>query len=270
MESNQKPPFETEALKGAYENHPVFGALKYYVDFYESLSDYAVGPKDDEPLSRMHFSVFESMLGSLRSMQELLEKRRVMDAQAVLVRFTDAALHHVYATLFCMEVVKYGTSLEEQMACWMEEMEPLPDRKKMQAYITEYEDMFEMAALFKDQYDLVEMREGIALGNEQYSLFDHYLNHELVITPLHMTALNTFLEVLSRVIVYQMSYLFYASDDIMKHQRFEEFLAAGIVPNQESLQEVAAYIQTFCDRILKPNFPEIYQEIKRKSDLKLN
>lgn len=267
---NMSNGYEDEQIfRKAYDDHGVFKTLNYLVDFYESLSDYALEDSVTANVGNMDFNLFEDMKGSLGSLTDLLEKGRVLDAFAILLRLMDNSLYHIYTVLYCHDLRRYGVSPREQAMDWLIAEDLLPDMEEVIAYISEYEDVYEITGKFHGRFDLRVVRHNISSFNQRYTLIHNFLNHELVRSEVHLLQLQTIDDTLSHVVTHHMAYLFYTNEDYMRRNYLEEFLAEGVVPSEESIYEVAQFIQNFCNRFMKPLYPELYEEIKRKTRMRL-
>ena len=98
----------------AYIEHPVFGQLSKYAEFYENFSKsisafMAIGIRS---IINTDTYIFSSMQGTLELIKDILIKGRINDAYALMRKYYDAATINIYSNLYLDEhfsIEKYSS-----------------------------------------------------------------------------------------------------------------------------------------------------------------
>jgi hypothetical protein len=121
----------------AYTEHPVFGLLSKYAEFYGnlSLSIFAFVSMGTKAIINIDTYVFSSMQGTLESIRDILINGHINDAYALLRKYYDAATINIYSDLYLDEHFSIENFVVEKIENWLKGKEQLPDIRGMNNYI---------------------------------------------------------------------------------------------------------------------------------------
>src|SRR5690554_2769406 len=97
--------FGKATLDKSYFEHKVFGELKVYSEFYNSLSFSIMNWLSQGTKSILNLDTYSysSIEGTIDSIREFLEKGRINDAYALIRKYHDATLINVYTNLYLQD-----------------------------------------------------------------------------------------------------------------------------------------------------------------------
>ena len=92
---------QEDILGKEYTEHLIFQQLKYYSDFYNSLSFSIMNwnSMGTKAILNLDTYTFSSIKGTINSITEILSKGRVNDGYALLRKYYDSTIINVYTNL---------------------------------------------------------------------------------------------------------------------------------------------------------------------------
>ncbi|HCZ36155.1 MAG TPA: hypothetical protein DHV26_09540, partial [Cytophagales bacterium] len=120
-----------------YNNHKIFKRLTEYSDFYEGLSDTASNSFTDGITSAFNIDTyaFTSIRGTIDSIKDTLEKKRIGDSYSLLRKYFDSVLINIYSNLVLLDNFNIENFVVEKIDKWVKGQEQMPDNKIISPYI---------------------------------------------------------------------------------------------------------------------------------------
>jgi len=251
--------------------HPVFGQIKDYMEFYEMFSFSTMGWNKRGLVSAINIDtyVFSSMQGTLESIRDVLKNLRIADAYSLLRRYYDSTIINVYTNLYLEENFTFETYYVPEINDWLEGKKKIPEYRFMSSYIRNSSRLSTITALLfqDDRYKNIRER---CNDHTHYNYYEHVLiNDNEIVMVDRIKMLDTFSKDLEAIFIQHLSQIFYLNDHYLMSSDYIDHLDAGLPPPEGSEQFVAAFIQDIYDRILKVKRPDIADEIKNHTAMKL-
>jgi hypothetical protein len=264
------------SLDKNYLEHPVFGQLIEYAEFYNSLSDSTLNWISPGTGSAINIDtyMFSSMQGTLESIHDILFKGRINDSYALLRKYYDSTIINIYSNLYLTDNLTIENFIVEKINNWVKGEEKIPSFEVMSKYIIKSQKVSEITSLiyknssFKGSL-FEELRQ--RCNDHSHYLYYHNLlsNDNKIYLRNRLSTLDSFSNDLKDVFILHLSYLFYLNDHYMGSSDYIDSLELGLTPEEDSQYWVAPFIQKIFDKVINANKPDIAAIIKNKTSMKL-
>lgn len=251
--------------------HIIFDELAELVDFYSSLSDITIGfvSQGTKAIFNLDTHVFTSMKGTLDSIREILFKGRINDAYALLRKYYDSTMINVYTNLYLDDHFDIDNFIVEHIDNWRRGTQTIPEYRVISRYIKDSIKLKPITNLLLKDKLYREIRDRCN-DHIHYNYYHNLLlNDNEVYLDNRLMALETYSKDLTAVFLQHFAYLFYLNDHYMMSSDYVDSLEVGMIPEEGSQYLVAPFIQETFDKWIKPNRPDIAEEIKSKTSMKL-
>jgi hypothetical protein len=258
-------------MEKAYTEHPVFGQLSKYAEFYDNLSLSAFGfvSMGTKSVLNIDTYVFSSMQGTLESIKDILINGRINDAYALLRKYFDAAIINIYSNLYLDEHFDIDNFVVEKIENWLKGKEQLPDIRIMNNYIQKSGKVTNIYKLLHKDKRYSSLRNRCNDHTHYNFYYNVLLNDNKVYLENRLAILNRFLKDLEDIFILHLSYLFYINEHYMMSNDYIDSLDCGVTPEKDSQYSVARFIQEIFDSVIKKNRMDLAIEIKSKTCMML-
>jgi hypothetical protein len=262
---------KVERLPKEYTDHKVFVQLAELADFYNSLAYSTIGfsRQGTKAILNLDTNVFSSLKGTLDSIREILSNGRINDSYALLRKYYDSTIINVYTNLYLHDHCNLDNFIVEQIDNWIKGTKTIPEYRVISKYIKD-------SAKLKPITDLLlkdELYKNVRKRCNDHTHYNYYynllLNNNEIYLPNRVKALDTFSADLIAVFVQHFAYLFYLNDHYMMSTDYVDYLDEDMTPEEGSQYWVSPFIQNAFDKWIKPYRPDIADEIKSKTSMKL-
>lgn len=253
-----------------YTGHEVFIRLNEFKKFYDSLSFSTMGfsTMGTKALVNLDTYVFSSIAGTLESINEILLKGRVNDAYALLRKHFDSTMINIYTNLYLDDHFSIENFVVQHIDDWRSGKKSIPEYRVISRYIKESDKLKVITDLLKKDSLYKEIRERCN-DHTHYNFYHNLLLNDNEIHSDRIEALDTFSADLTAVFIQHFAYLFYLKDHYMMSSDYVDYLDLGMTPPEDSQYWVASFIQETFDKWVKPNRPDIADEIINHTCMKL-
>jgi hypothetical protein len=262
---------ETKLNLGSdYYNHNVFKYLKTYIEFYDALS-YSVMSFTSLGTTALNLDTYtySSIKGTLESIRDILSKGRINDSYTLLRKYHDSTVINIYTNLFLSDHVSLENFIVRQIENWKNGTEKIPSYQKMMKYIHESPKLSGITLLVDEA--LFEKIRKRCNDNTHYNFYKNFLlNDNQILTINRLNYLDVFSLDLNAIFVQHFSYIFTLNQHYMSSSDYLDSLELGLTPEEDSQYWVASFIQETFDKIIKVLRPDIAEEIKKTTFMKLS
>lgn len=259
-------------LNKEYLEHPIFDTLKYFSDFYNSLSFSIMCWTSIGTSGVLNFDtyVYSSIKGTIDSISEILFKGRINDAYALLRKYYDSTTTNIYTNLYLKENKKNESLIVEKIDNWIKGIDKIPGDEDMRSYISKSKELAPIKNLIdKERVSYQEIRKRCN-DNMHYNFYRNVLlNDNQIYNPNRIKYLNLYLKDIEAIFIRHLAFIFTLNEHYMLASDYIDHLDVGIKPDEDLLYEVAPFIQDVFDRIIKKKRPDIADEIKKNTSMHL-
>jgi hypothetical protein len=253
-----------------YSEHSIFEDLKYYAEFYKSLSFSTMSfiPIGTGALNFDTY-IFSSMQGTLESISSILSAGRINDSYALLRKYHDSAIINAYEIAYLADHVSIENFIVQKISDWLKGNEKIPGYNPMKQYLQKNPKLISICALFKsdDRYPKIRSR---CNDHMHYNYFHYMLaNDNEVYNKSRLTLLNQLSEDLRDIFILHIGYLFSLNPHYMVSSDYLDALECGLTPEEGSQYFVAPFIQKIFDTVIKPYRADIAKLIRNESGMTL-
>lgn len=259
-------------LNKQFSEHKVIKQLIEFADFYKYLSSHVMNwiTKGNRSIINLDTYVYSSMQGTLVSIHDILIKGRINDSYALLRKFYDSTIINVYSNLYLEDNCSIENFFVTQIENWREGKDKLPEYRIMSQYIIKSQRLKAITDLLQQDKTYKNIRERCN-SHTHYKYFHHImLNDNQIYTPERIKVLDRFSSDLEHIIIQHIAYIFTVHDHYMMSSDYVDCLEMGIVPEEDSQYWVAPFVQEIFDNLLKVKRPDIADEIKKNTSMKLS
>lgn len=257
-----------------YKSHTVFKALARYIAFYNSFSFSIMGfaSSGTRAIINLDSYVYSSMEGTLESIKLVLEKGRIGDAFALLRKFHDSVTLNNYTNLYLSENTnRDGKFLVDEVISWLnnEKRLPLNTYGSMSEYL---ESSLKLKRMFEIIYSDKTFKDTRIRCNDHthYNFFDNVLiNDNQVHSKKRIPLLTSLEQDLNNIFILHLACIFTLNDHYMMSSDYVDCLDVGIEPDPESVYWVSPFIKEVLNEIVLKLRPDIYNEIKSNTMMKI-
>ncbi len=147
-------------LSKEYTEHKVFGELKTYSDFYNSLSFSIMNwvSHGTKAILNLDTYSYSSIKGTIDSIREILEKGRINDAYALIRKYFDSTFINIYSNLYLQDNFNIDNFIVEKIDKWINGTESIPELRVISRYLKESPKLKPISELLKkdDRYKKTE------------------------------------------------------------------------------------------------------------------
>jgi hypothetical protein len=255
-----------------YLGHQIFTQLFEFSDFYEALSDTTMGFRSQgtKAIFNLDTYVFTSLKGTLDSISEILSKGRINDSYALLRKYYDSTMINIYTNLYINNHFNIDNFIVQHIDNWRGGTDTIPEYRIISQYIKDSDKLKPITNLLLQDKLYKEIRQRCN-DHTHYNYYHNLLlNDNKIYLKNRVKSLNTFSTDLTAVFVHHFAYLFYLNDHYMTSTDYVDYLDLGMTPVEDSQYWVAPFIKNVFDKWIKPNRPDIANEIKAKTKMKLD
>ena len=258
-----------------YETHKVFEQLKDIAEFYDVLSFATIGTVTLGVMNHINLDkqTFTSIKGTLESIQHVLHKGRVNDAYSLLRKYYDVTIINIYIILVIEDRFKSRKTdglVVKDIENWRNGTKKLPRGGTVFKYVQKSEMLKEITNVLKkdERYDNIRDR---CNDNTHYNYyFNMCLNNDEDIEHNHrVKLLDAFSDDLVTIFIQHFAYLFSLKQEYMAASNYIDCLELGLTPEEDSQYWVAPLVQELFDKYIKPNRPDVSEEIILGTSMKL-
>lgn len=255
-------------INNVNESHKITDQLKEYIEFYEMLSMSIMRfiPLGTKALLNFDTYVYEAMKGTLESILVLIENGRINDAYALLRKFFDISLINVYVNLYLKREWNLDKFIVEKVQNWLSGKEKIPEYKEIREYIASSSLKVIQKELSKFPYKVIRER---CNDHMHYNFFGHLLMNTKVIDKDRNIKLDQLSQDIRYVVLLNLSYIFFLNPHYMSSANYLDYLDLGERPPEGLQYEVAPFIQTIFETLIRAEAPSIAELIKNNSEMKL-
>lgn len=255
----------------SYVEHPVFGQLSKFAEFYKDLA-YSIMPfvsMGVRSIVNIDTYVFTSMQGTLESIKDVLINGRINDAYALLRKYYDAAIINIYTNLYLDDHFDAENFVVAKIESWRAGKEQLPKIREMNNYIQKSEKVSNIYKLLHKDKRYSELRERCN-DNTHYNFCSNVLmNDNRIHLENRVSSLDRFNNDLENILVLHLSYLFYLNEHYMMSSNYIDSLDVGETPEPNSQYFVAPFVQEVFNSVIKKNRMDLATEIKSNTAMLL-
>jgi hypothetical protein len=254
-----------------YKNHDLFSKLDLIVKFYDSLSFsvYGIVQFGTNEMFNLDSYFFSSIKGTIDSIQILLRIGRINDAYSLIRKYYDSTLINIYTGLYLEENCSFENLIVEKIEKWRNGTESIPNYRSIANYINNSSRLSEMNELLKidDRYKKIRDR---CNDNTHYNFYKNVLlNDNEIHNPNRIKYLDLIKKDIQNLFIQHIAYLFWINDFYMRSCDYVDHLEVGATPPEDSEYWVANFIQEIFSEIVIPIRPDIYELIKKNTEMQL-
>lgn len=257
-------------MQRSFLEHPVFPLLEQVADFYGGLS-YTTMHWVTFGSRAINFNtyIYGSIKGTINSMKLVLTYGKVNDAYALLRKYHDSCIINSYAIAYLDEHASIDNFIVQKIDNWLKGREKLPEFNILKQYLERYAKLGGINALLKKDIRYKEIRSRCN-DHMHYNFFQCMLaNDKDVFIDGRMTYLDQLSLDLKDLFVQHLAYVFTLNDHYMSSTDYIDALDVGIEPEEGSQYFVAPFVQKAFNEIIKSVRPDIADEIKSQTVMKL-
>lgn len=268
----RKGEFKIEDRLGReYTGHSIFGQLKYYSEFYASLSLLISGWCSMGIISLINIDnyTYSSIKETINSISEILSKGRINDAYVLLRKYYDSTIINVYTNLYLKENINIDNFIVEKIENWIQGTDTIPEYRIISQYIRKSSRLTSINDLLNkdDRYKKIRNR---CNDNTHYNFYEYILlNDSQIYNPDRVKWLNVFSKDIEALFIQHFAYIFFLNDHYLMSSNYMDCLEIGVQPEEGSEFWVASFIQEAFDKIIKIRRPDIAEEIRKNTFMQL-
>ncbi len=254
-----------------YLEHKVFKQLDEYAEFYKTLSIIVLGfiSSGIKTIFNIDSYLFSSTQGTLESIKDILFKGRINDSYALLRKYEDSTIINIYTILYLADNFSIDNFVVEKIDNWLKGKEQLPEYRVMSQYIRSSDRLNGINNLLYNDDTYKKIRERCN-DHTHYNFYRNVLlNDNAVFIKNRLEVLDSFSKDLQNLFIRHLSYLFTLNEHYMMASDYIDSLECGLEPEEGTQYNVAPFIQTIFDKVLKINRSDLATEIKINTSMKL-
>lgn len=253
-----------------YAEHGIFEQLALYSDFYELLS-FSVGrfiSYGTRGLMNIDTYAYSSIKGTIESMRDILKTGRINDAYALLRKYFDVTVTNIYSNIYLSDN-NVENFIVKQIDDWVRGIAKMPGYSAMDKYIKNSTKLQPITKLLNKDRRYSEIRNRCN-DNIHYNFYRNMLlNDNEIYNPDRISYLCTFSQDIKNIFIQHLGYLFYLNDLYLTSSYYIDCLEIDVQPEEGTQYLVADFVQNIFDTVIKPNRPDIAEEIKANSSMLL-
>lgn len=260
-----------DRLGKEYTEHSIFEQLKYYSEFYDSLSFSIMrwSSMGTKAILNLDTYTYSSIKGTINSITEILSRGRINDAYALLRKYYDSTIINVYTNLYLMDNFRIDNFIVEKIDNWRQGTDTIPEYRVISKYIKESPKLLPLNNLLNrdDRYKKIRDR---CNNNTHYNFYSNILlNDNQIHNPNRIKWLNVFSKDIEAIFIQHIAYVFYLNEHYMMSSDYIDCLDIGVQPEEGSQYWVASFVQEVFDKIIKTKRYDILEEIRKSTTMYL-
>jgi hypothetical protein len=254
-----------------YQKHTILTELSVYSKFYKDL---AIGISHYVSLGvrkgglGLDSYILSSVQGTIESIRMILMDGKINDAYALTRKYQDSVIINIYEILYLANNFSIEYFVVEKIDRWIHGSEKLPRYKDMISYI-EKSDRLQSINKLLDLNIHQQIRDRCN-DHTHYNIFMYLMMND---KQLYIENRREILDELSYDIRYifieHLIWLFSLSECYMASSDYIDFLDVGMTPPDGAQYLVAPYIQEIFDDVITKYRPDLVQELKNSTNMKL-
>lgn len=258
-------------LGKAYIEHVIFKELKYYSNFYSSLSFLVMNhvSKGLTALLNLDTYTYSSIKGTIDSISDILSKGRINDAYALLRKYYDSTIINVYTNLYLANNYCMDNLVVEKIDNWRKGVETLPEYRIISKYIKDSPQLSQLNNLLAidSRYKKIRNR---CNDNTHCNFYKNVLlNDNHIYNPNRVKWLTIFSQDLEALFIQHFAYIFTLNSHYMMSTDYMDCLDMGVEPEENSQDWVAPFIQEAFDKVIKTERADIAKWLKDNTCMNL-
>lgn len=194
---------------------------------------------------------------------------RINDSYALLRKYYDSTVINVYTNLYLNDHFSLDNLIVEHIDNWRKGTQTIPEYRVISKYIKDSDKLKPITDLLSKD----ELYKGVRDRCNDHTHYNYYynllLNDNEIYLPNRVKALDIYSADLTAIFIQHFAYLFYLNDHYMISTDYVDYLDVGMTPEEGSQYWVSPFIQKTFDKWIKPNRPDIAEEIKSKTAVNL-
>jgi hypothetical protein len=266
-----------------YKHHEVFDLIKYISEYYSSLSFNSIGKLMNSTLAfdGENF-IIVSISETLNSIYDVLNKGRINDAFALLRKYYDSIVIHVYIHVFLEEnapneiiqkkinenkPLDVNDLIVEPIQDWIDGKGRLPKTRQMVQYIIKSKSL-------KKYHDVMDTQAYINIrtrcnANMHYSSYANFMLNDGKLLWNRIPALDRFQKDLIDLFIWHFVYIVAIAEYLIMSSDYLDYLEVGMTPEEGSQYWVAPFVQEAFKNIIKPYSEELSGLLVKNISMKL-
>jgi hypothetical protein len=258
-------------MNSKYLQHKVFKELDDYTAFYHFLSFSVSSFVSSGVNAILNFEshIYSSMQGTLESIKLVLLDGKINDSYALLRKYHDSVIISSYAITYIQEHFDIEKSIVEKIDNWIQGREKLPRYEDMTKYLQKSGKLSNFNQLFNkdDRYRKIRSR---CNNHMHYNMFYYMMiNDKDLCDDRRETFLDELSDDIKNIFILDFIYSFSLNEHYMSSSDYVDYLDAGMEPVEGSQYLVAPIVQKMFDDYVKPNRPDVSEELKSKTCMQL-
>lgn len=254
-----------------YQDHPIFGDLDYFVQFYGFMADrtamyLATGLRSVLSLDTY---VFSSIQGTLESISILLRAGMMNDAYALLRKYHDAAIIHAYTACYLEAHYCVDEVVVERIEGWRTGKTKAPGFRSLLDYLGESTALATVNHVLAADKRYRKLRDRC----NSHVHYNHYAHMVLNVRKVYVESRTVVLGLLRKdlrdILVLHLAYMFTIKYAYLSSSDYIDALECGLVPEEGSQFWVAPLIQEMFNKYITPWRPDVTDAIKSSSMMEL-
>ena len=239
-----------------YQNHRVFREIEEYRDFYEKIAYtcFRFVPTGITGIVNYESYIFESLRGTLDSIQLLLKAGQLTDAFALVRKYYDDVLIEIYFDVVRKEKFDWMSNKPVQdVDNWLKREQWIPRVEKILIVLKESETTSELYPFFGwDTY--LKKNRGALDSTVHTSRFSNMLmNCKDVANVNRIQQLNNVSTLLKQMFTIHLAFIFHLNGHYLMATDYSEYLDVGLTPPEGLEKKMAPYTQEAFDKYIKPH-----------------
>jgi hypothetical protein len=254
-----------------YIEHKVFGQIAGYIDFYNTLSFSIMGwiSQGTKGLN-IDTYVYSSIQGTLESIRDILLKGRINDSYTLLRKYYDSTIINVYSNLYLSDHFSIDNFIVTQIENWRKGIEKIPEYRVMSKYIKDSSKLQAITELLNADKKYKKIRDRCN-DHTHYNFYHNLLlNDNKIFLQNRLESLDIFSCDLEDIFIQHFAYIFYLNEHYMMSSDYIDSLDLGLTPENDSQNFVAPFVQNIFDKVIKIKRPDLANEIKNKTSMRLD
>jgi len=254
-----------------YKKHSIFKQLEDYASYCGSLSNSIMSfvTLGTQAVINLDTYLYSSIRGTLESIKTILENGRINDAYALLRKYHEVVVINAYVMVFLEEDLNVENYFENRINNWLQGKESLPEYRIMMQVIRKYKPLKAINELLYITDEYKELRDRCN-NNLHYNFFENVLlNDNEIYNVKRISVLNVLSQDLKAIFILHFIYTFSLAGHYMGSSDHLEYLEMGQTPPDDSQYWVAPFIKETFDSIIKPNRPDLAEELLKSTFMHL-
>ena len=261
----------SDTLGEEYKNHIVFEQLTKYSEFYNSLSFSIMSfvTSGTHSLINIDTYTYSSIHNTLNSINDILLKGKINDSYSLLRLYYDSSIINIYSNLYLKDHFSLDNFTVEKIDNWVKGKEQLPTYRVMSNYIRKSDKLSPINELLY-QDDCYKTLRNRCNDHTHYNYYCNFLlNDSKLYLKNRVKTLDLFSKDLKNIFILHLSYIFYLNNHYLMSSDYMDSLDCGVEPEEGSQYFVAPFIQEIFDTVIKPSRKDLFVEIKKNTEMKL-